>query len=153
MIEPKLETVSLKQQCHLLGLNRSSFYYKKSSRSEKTRIKAHIRQIFEEIPIYGAAKVHQQLLEENFEVSLNTVAHYRQEMSLKAVLAVKQVSTTVPIKEHKKYSYKLRGLDIFKANQVWSTDITYSVPGVQGKHGCLNEPRVYLKYVNNLARC
>ena len=24
-----------------------------------------------------------------------------------------------------KYSYKLRGLDIVRANQVWSTDITY----------------------------
>jgi putative transposase len=64
-------------------------------------------------------------LKENFKVSLNTVARYRQDMPLKAVLAVKQVNTTIPIKEHKKYSYKLRGLDIYKANQVWSTDITY----------------------------
>jgi putative transposase len=44
---------------------------------------------------------------------------------LKAVLAVKQVNTTVPIKAHKKYDYKLRGLDITRANQVWSTDIAY----------------------------
>ena len=41
------------------------------------------------------------------------------------VLAVKQVSLTQPNKQHKKYSYKLRGLDISRANQVWSTDITY----------------------------
>ena len=41
------------------------------------------------------------------------------------VLAVKQVNTTMPIKEHKKYSYKLRGLNISHANHVWSTDITY----------------------------
>jgi putative transposase len=27
--------------------------------------------------------------------------------------------------QHLKYSYKLRGLDINRANQVWSTDITY----------------------------
>ncbi len=44
---------------------------------------------------------------------------------MKAVLAVRQVNTTVPVKEHKKYSYKLRGVDITQANQVWSTDITY----------------------------
>jgi len=31
----------------------------------------------------------------------------------------------VPNKQHKKYGYKLRGLDISHANQVWSTDITY----------------------------
>jgi len=29
-------------------------------------------------------------------------------------------------KEHKKYTYKLRGLNISHANHVWSTDITYS---------------------------
>ncbi|VVM26876.1 Mobile element protein [uncultured Gammaproteobacteria bacterium] len=46
-------------------------------------------------------------------------------MSLKAVLAVKQVNTTIPIKAHKKYSYKLQGLNISHANHVWSTDITY----------------------------
>ncbi|MDQ7059217.1 MAG: IS3 family transposase [Ghiorsea sp.] len=81
--------------------------------------------IFEEVPIYGAAKVHQQLLENGFKVSLNTVASYRQDLGLKTVLAVKQVQTTVPIQAHKKYKYKLRGLDISRANQVWSTDITY----------------------------
>ena len=32
-----------------------------------------------------------------------------------------------------------------KSNQVWSWDITYRVPGVQGEHGCSNEPRVYLE--------
>ncbi|MDQ7059174.1 MAG: DDE-type integrase/transposase/recombinase [Ghiorsea sp.] len=69
--------------------------------------------------------MHQQLLENGFEVSLNTVASYRQDLGLKAVLAVKQVHTTVPIQAHKKYKYKLRGLDISRANQVWSTDITY----------------------------
>ena len=81
--------------------------------------------MFEKIPIYGEKKVHQQLLEDGYKVSLNTVARYRQELGLKAVLAVKQVNTTILIKAHKKYSYKLRGLGINHANQVWSTDITY----------------------------
>ncbi|VFT70949.1 transposase [Escherichia coli] len=31
-------------------------------------------------------------------------------------------------------------------DRVWCGDITYSVPGVQGGHGCLNEPRVCLEY-------
>jgi hypothetical protein len=45
----------------------------------------------QQIPIYGEKKVHQQLLEDSFKVSLNTVARYRQALDLKAVLAVKQV--------------------------------------------------------------
>ncbi len=125
LIESKLNSLPLTQQCALLGLNRSSLYYKNTENDKKEEIKTQINQIFKDIPIYGAAKVHQQLLEDGFKVSLNTVASYRQQMGLKAVLAVKQVNTTVPIKEHKKYNYKLRGLDISHANQVWSTDITY----------------------------
>ena len=92
---------------------------------KKQYIKAEIGKFFEETPIYGAKKVHQQLLENGVDVCLNNVATYRKELGLKAVLAVKQVSLTQPNKAHKKYSYKLRGLDISHANQVWSTDITY----------------------------
>ena len=81
--------------------------------------------MFEQIPIYGEKKIHQQLLEDGIKVSLDTVTRYHQELGLKAVLAVKQVNTTMPIREHKKYSYKLRGLNISHANHVWSTDITH----------------------------
>ncbi|NYT27663.1 MAG: hypothetical protein H0A76_07045 [Candidatus Thiodubiliella endoseptemdiera] len=45
--------------------------------------------------------MHQQLLEDGYKVSLNTVARYRQALGLKAVLAVKQVNTAIPIKHIK----------------------------------------------------
>ncbi|MBA5249274.1 MAG: IS3 family transposase [Gammaproteobacteria bacterium] len=127
-------SLSVNHQCQLLGINRSGLYYKPITNNTKQTIKNHITKVFERIPIYGEKKVHQQLLEDGYKVSLNTVARYRQELGLKAVLAVKQVNTTIPIKAHKKYSYsvqcplegyKLRGLSINQANQVWSTDITY----------------------------
>ena len=38
-----------------------------------------------------------------------------------------------------------RAFDVEAPNQVWCGDITYGVPGVQGEHGCSNEPRVYLE--------
>ena len=118
-------SLSVNYQCQLLGVNRSGLYYKPRINNTKQTIKNHITKVFEQIPIYGEKKVHQQLLEDGYKVSLNTVASYRQELGLKAVLAVKQVNTTIAIKAHKKYSYKLRGLGIKHANQVWSTDITY----------------------------
>ena len=118
-------SLSINYQCQLLGINRSGLYYQPRVNHAKQIIKNHITKVFEQIPIYGEKKVHQQLLEDGIKVSLNTVARYRQELSLKAVLAVKQVNTTMPIKEHKKYTYKLRGLNISHANHVWSTDITY----------------------------
>jgi putative transposase len=103
-------SLSVNHQCQLLGINRSSLYYKPRANSTKQAIKNHITKVFEQIPIYGEKKVHKQLLEDGIKVSLNTVARYRQELGLKAVLAVKQVNTTIPIKEHKKYTYKLRDL-------------------------------------------
>ena len=125
LIEPELKTLSLSKQTKLLGIGRSAFYYTPVVNEKKIAIKKQIEKIFEEIPIYGEKKVHQQLLEDGFKVSLNSVSKYRRELGLKAVLAVKPISTTMEDKQHSKYSYKLRGVDINRANQVWSTDITY----------------------------
>lgn len=64
-----------------------------------------------------------------YNISLNTVSKYRKEMNLKAILAVKAVNTTITNKTHKKWSYELKGLDIIRANQVWSTYIAYRNKG------------------------
>ena len=125
LVEPELKTISIARQCGLINLNRSSFYYESIPNDKKETIIKHINDAFEEIPIYGALKVHQQLLEKGVTVSLNTVFKYRKELDLKPILAVKPINTTIPIKEHKNHSYKLRGMSIIRANQVWSTDITY----------------------------
>jgi len=126
IIESKLETLSVVKQCELLNLNRSSLYYEPSINESKIALKQEIQSIFEKIPIYGTKKVHCQLLENGFNVCLNTVEAYRKELGLKAILAVREpISLTQPNIAHPKYSYKLRGLNIVRANQVWSTDITY----------------------------
>ena len=46
-------------------------------------------------------------------------------MGLKAVLAVRFPNLSEACKQHVKYSYKLRSINICRVNQVWSTDITY----------------------------
>ena len=125
LIEPKLTYISVSTQCKLINLNPSSLYYKPVISNHKVSLKDKINDIYKEIPIYGALKVHQQLLEDGYKVSLNTVYKYRKEMGLKPILAVKPINLSIPDKQHKKYSYKLRGIDIVRANQVWSTDITY----------------------------
>ena len=130
MIDYELKTLSIVQQCSLLDISRSSLYYTPTISENKLAIKEEIKSIFAEIPIYGAKKVHCQLLENGFNVSLNTVSAYRQELGLRAILAVREpFCLTQPNILHPKYSYKLRGLDINRANQVWSTDITYRSKG------------------------
>ena len=65
---------------------------------------------------YGSLKVHQQLLEDGYQVCVNSVQKYRKELGLKAILAVRPPNMSQPIKEHKKYTYKLRGIDISSLN-------------------------------------
>jgi putative transposase len=125
LIEPELKTLSLSKQCKLLSISRSHLYKKPVVNEKKIAIKKQIEKIFEEIPIYGEKKVHQQLIEDGFPVSLNTVSKYRKELGLRAVLAVRPISTTMADKQHLKYDYKLKDIEIKRANQVWSTDITY----------------------------
>ncbi len=126
MINYELKTLSVTQQCELLQLSRSSLYYIPTVNEYKETIKKEILSIFEEIPIYGAKKVHCQLLENGFSISLNSVQSYRKKLGLKAILAVREpMSLTKANIQHPKYSYKLSGVDIARANQVWSTDITY----------------------------
>ena len=125
LVEVQAGSISLLRQTEILGISRSHFYYQPIVNTRKVAIKTHIQKVYEEIPIYGEKKVHQQLLEDGFSVSLNTVSKYRKELGLRAVLAVKPVSTTVADVQHKKYPYRLRGITIDYANQVWSTDITY----------------------------
>jgi len=125
IVEVQADKISLSRQCKILGISRSHFYYEPVINESKEAIKEHIEKVYEEIPIYGEKKVHQQLLEDGFSVSLNTVSAYRRELGLKAVLAVKPISTSMADDQHPKHSYKLRDLEINRANQVWSTDITY----------------------------
>lgn len=125
MVEVQANKISLSTQTKLLGISRSHFYYDPIVNEQKEAIKQHIQKIFEEIPIYGEKKVHQQLLEDGYDVCLNSVSRYRKEMGLKAVLAVRPINTSIANTAHPKHSYKLKDIEIIKANQVWSTDITY----------------------------
>ena len=138
MIESKLKSLTISKQSKMLNISRSHLYYDPIINKNSLNIKEEIKNIFSDIPIYGEKKVHQQLLENGFDVSLNTVSKYRKELGLKAVLAVKPASLTLVDVSHPKYPYKLKGLEITHANQVWSTDITYIK---------LNEGMVYMAAV------
>ena len=119
------KVLSVVKQCNIIDYNRSNLFYAPMVNPAKDAIKKHIEKVFEEIPSYGYMKVYHQLLEDGFSISPNTVLAYRKELGLRAVLAVRPPNTSWADKQHPKHSYKLRVLDIVRANQVWSTDITY----------------------------
>ena len=118
---------SQSRQHEMLEISRSYNYYTPVVNPTKEAIKRRLVAIAEDefMCTYGEEKVYRQLLEEGYSVSLNTVSKYRKELGIKAIVAIKPISTTVADDHHPKYPYLLKGINIDKPNRVWSTDITY----------------------------
>ena len=115
------------RQHELLGISRSYNCNTPSVNPAKEAIKKRLMEITKDdfMCIYGEKKVYRQLQAVGYCISLNTVSKYRKELGIKAITAVKPISTTVSDDKHPKYPYLLNGVNIDKPNKVWSTDITY----------------------------
>ena len=124
MIDAK-HILPINKQAELLSIARSTIYYKPVENTYKKSVLDQLKKIHDEIPCYGYIKAHRQLLEDGYSISENTVHKYRQELGIKAILAVKKPNLSLGNKEHAIYSYKLRDVEVSHSNQVWSTDITY----------------------------
>ena len=126
MLESEHCDISITRQCELIDFNRSSYYHKEQNNTEdKMFILKAIDEIYTAIPFYGYRKVYQELKENGCDIGVNRVRDYMRELGLKVIYPNKKIYSTIANAKHKKYSYLLKGLDIIRANQVWSTDITY----------------------------
>lgn len=74
-------------------------------------------------PFYGYRKMTVWLENYGFAVNEKRVRRLMKLVNWQTIY--KEPRTTMAIKEHKKYPYLLKGLEITKKNQVWATDITY----------------------------
>lgn len=125
MVEREHVTLSLVQQCILLGISRSGLYYesKRSFRFDELAIKEAIDRQFMITPYYGIRRMKVHLAKLDFCISRKRVARYYKDMRITAIYP--KPKTTQRNEEHKVYPYLLRNLEITHNNQVWSTDITY----------------------------
>lgn len=114
----------IKTQCELLGLNRSSIYYKPVPvREKKLAIMHRIDELYTLNPSFGGATIGTILRRENLSVSDPTVRRYMTEMGLQAIYPGPNLSKRA--QDSHIYPYLLRNLSIDRPNQVWGTDITY----------------------------
>ena len=122
--EDNAKKMSLRRQSKLLSLSRSGFYYKPRQMSELDHeLMAAIDRINTEHPYYGSRRLQAVLRGLGFKVGRHHIRYLMRKMRVFALYPKKR--TSIPNKEHKVYPYLLRGLDINRPNQVWSTDITY----------------------------
>jgi putative transposase len=124
LVEAEIEGLSIEEQCKLLSISRSSYYYEKrdNKAGRKKAILGWIYEVLMELPFYGYRKVY-EALKEVLEVTLKQIRRIMRQYGLKGLS--KKKKTSIGNKLHKKYPYLLRGYEIRFPNQVWSTDITY----------------------------
>ena len=151
--------------CKELPIAPSTYYEQKSRETDPARIPAReksdrsheidIKRVWDEnFQVYGVRKVWRQLKREQFKIARCTVERLMKKLGIQGVVrGAKCWTTKSDDRLYRPSDLVKREFSASRPNQLWVADITYGVPGVQGKHGRLNEPRVYLKYVNNLASC
>lgn len=123
---------NLSSICNALNINRSSYLYwlhtGKFNENKSLSFYTQIIQIyFNSNGIYGSPKITAILNKQGFSCSISKVAKIMRLLGIKSI-----VSKSFP---HRKSSLTLvekslivnliKGLDIVKVNQVWTTDITY----------------------------
>ncbi len=124
MINIKAPELSIRRQCELIGLSRSSFYYQKATESALNLELMHLLdEAYTRHPFLGRPRLTHYLRSLGYKVNEKRVSRLMGLMDLRAIYPAPK--TTQASKEHKVYPYLLRDIEITGPNQVWSADITY----------------------------
>jgi len=124
MLDMSATDFTVKEQCALLSLNRSSLYYKPVPvNAKKLAIFRRIDEIYTINPSFGGTTIGTILSREGLLVSDQTVRRYMRKMGLCAVYPGPNLSKRAH--DSLIYPYLLRNVTIERPNQVWGTDITY----------------------------
>ena len=122
----KGDAVSVSQQCILAGVSRATIYAQQKPRpiNESDLLFSHlIDEEYTRHPFYGSRKMVVFLKMAGHTVNRKRVQSLMREMGLAGMAP--GPNTSRPHPEHKVYPYLLRGVSVFRPDQVWGTDITY----------------------------
>jgi len=117
-------TLSILRQCEILGLCRSSLYYRPQPISEAdVRLMRRIDELHLTYPFLGARRLARMLQREGVDVGRRHVGTLMRLMGIEAIY--RKPRTSLPGTGHRIYPYLLRDVVIERPNQVWATDVTY----------------------------
>jgi len=124
LVDREHPEISIRRQCELLGVNRSGVYYRPLGESEEN---LHLMRLLDEqytrTPFYGSRKMTEWLGTKGFGVNRKRVSRLMALMGIEAIYPKPKLSQAG--EGHKIYPYLLKGVGVERADQVWSTDITY----------------------------
>jgi len=124
MIDPTSTTLSLREQCQLLGISRSGYYHKPASESEyNLMLMSLIDAEYTRKPYYGSPRLTAYLETQGHVVNIKRTKRLMKLMGIEAIYQKPRLSQANS--EHKIYPYLLKDLTIDRPNLVWCSDITY----------------------------
>lgn len=126
LIDSKHSSLTISEQCDVVGISRSSYYYEPVPYSEQDiKVMHKIDEIYTDASFYGYRRIHMQLKEYGFSIGVNRVLKYMNLLGIQAIFPKRKRLTSIKNHEHKIYPYLLRDIEVNRPNQVWSGDITY----------------------------
>lgn len=129
LVDPD-EDLSVRSQCELLGVARSTLYYEgRAETAENLELMRRLDELHMKHPTYGSRRLQALLTREGREANRKRLVRLLQIMGIEAIHP--KGRTSLPGAGHRIYPYLLKGLEINGPNQVWCSDITY-IPLQQG---------------------
>jgi len=124
MIDSQSSDFTIEEQCALIELPRSTFYYSSVGVSAKDlELMRIMDEMYLEDPTRGTRRYSAELSAQGHKIGRD---HARTLMILMGIAAIyPKPRTTVIDKTKYKYPYLLRNLPIVRSNQVWEIDISY----------------------------
>lgn len=123
--------LSISKQCELLSVPRSSYYHSpKPVSDDELELMRLIDRCYIDKPFYGTRRIKDWLYDyHELVVNRKRIQRLRRLMGIETLYPKRNLS--LANQQHKVYPYLLKGLNIIRPNQVWSTDITY-IPMAKG---------------------
>ena len=124
MIDKSNNELSIKGQCELLGISRSSFYYKPLPESEENlAIMRYLDEQYMETPFYGVERLLVSLVMMGYKINVKRLRRLMKLVGWQTIYPAPKTTKIDPAKY--KYPYLLKNLTVCRKNQVWEIDITY----------------------------
>ena len=124
MVDRGHPSLSVVRQCALVGVSRSSLYYRPQGASEEElSLMREMDRQYLETPFYGSRRMKAWLELQGIAVSRKRVQRLMLVMGLRAIY--RRPRTSQPAPGVRVYPYLLGKAEITRPNQVWASDITY----------------------------
>jgi len=119
------KTYPVRVLCRLLGVPRSSVYYRPMPAADEAMYKSALLDLAAEFPTYGYRRLTAMMRRLGWKVNAKRVRRWMDELNLTGLPPARKTRTTDSRHDFPRYENLVKDLKIERPDQVWVADITY----------------------------